>query len=84
MYVKKGNDFFFYVLVDVLKLGVLLELVNWYFVIVGLDDYLYGYEMKVFVEKFGIVDWVIWIGMLMGDLKWGVFYCVEVFVLLLY
>lgn len=49
--------------------------------IAGPDNVNLRVELEAQIKNLGIVDRIVWLGMLSGDLKWGAFYAADFFIL---
>jgi glycosyltransferase involved in cell wall biosynthesis len=50
-------------------------------VMAGPADSDFARELRSDAERYGLADWLLWPGMLTGDLKWGAFHAADAFIL---
>lgn len=81
VHVKKGPDILFRAFANALQRLPFHLTRNVQLVMAGPNDHHYGERMIELVDSLGLNERVTWIGMVMGDLKWGTFHAADAFIL---
>lgn len=81
VHVKKGPELLIHGLAQALKRLPVHLTKDVHLVMAGPNDHAYGREMQNLVETLGLRERTTWTGMVIGEMKWGLFYAADAFIL---